>query len=59
MEDFRIELKNKLNNAVSDLEEKIQRLTVSGDGIKKSKALGDYSVDLKSSINEICINNPV
>lgn len=45
-----------MNQSLYDLEEKIERIAVSGDGGKK-KTTGDYSVELKSSINDIGISN--
>lgn len=39
-----------MNRSLNDHEEKIERLLMSNDGVKKSKNIGDYSMDLKSSI---------
>lgn len=43
-------LKVEMNRSLNDHEEKIERLLMSNDGVKKSKNIGDYSMDLKSSI---------
>lgn len=57
VEDLKYELKAEISQSVIDLEEKIERFTVNSDNIKKSKSMIDYSVELKSSINDIGINN--
>lgn len=52
-------LKMQVNRSLNDHEEKIERLLMSNDGVKKSRNIGDYSMDLKNSIQEISINIPI